>query len=327
MCGICEEGDQRSSGLMDRARRSGRAMAIQGTCCPLAAALLSLRALAGACRAASAAASADARGPGRGRRPRRGHEPGGSAGVRPARLRLPGDPRALLHGHGPGQARRGSEGAGAGGRQGARGAARTYVRGVVGAEMPASWPLAALEAQAVASRTYALTDHAGGARFDVYADTRSQVYLGTKAQTPQTNAAVAATAGQVVTYAGSPRSRTSSRAPAGRPKTCRTASRGPRRSRGWWGGGPLRPGPGAHVEREHELRHGGRAPARPGAGLLPRDRGAPPRLLAADRLGVRGGLVGRTQVSGAELASRLGLARRGRTSACAPPTARSPSRT
>jgi stage II sporulation protein D len=47
-----------------------------------------------------------------------------------------------------------------------------YVRGVVGAEMPANWPAAALQAQAVASRTYAITDHAGGARFDVYADTR-----------------------------------------------------------------------------------------------------------------------------------------------------------
>jgi stage II sporulation protein D len=80
----------------------------------------------------------------------------------------------------------------------------TYVRGVVGAEMPTGWPLAALEAQAVASRTYALTDHAGGARFDVYADTRSQVFLGAKAHTAQTNAAVAATAGQVVTYAGRP---------------------------------------------------------------------------------------------------------------------------
>jgi stage II sporulation protein D len=80
----------------------------------------------------------------------------------------------------------------------------TYVRGVVGAEMPTGWPLAALEAQAVASRTYALTDHAGGARFDVYADTRSQVFLGTKAQSAQTNAAVAATAGQVVTYGGRP---------------------------------------------------------------------------------------------------------------------------
>jgi stage II sporulation protein D len=80
----------------------------------------------------------------------------------------------------------------------------TYVRGVVGAEMPSSWPLAALEAQAVASRTYALTDHAGGARFDVYADTRSQVYLGARAHSAQTNAAVAATAGQIVTYGGQP---------------------------------------------------------------------------------------------------------------------------
>src|SRR5271167_2844869 len=79
-----------------------------------------------------------------------------------------------------------------------------YVRGVISAEVPAAWPLAALEAQAVASRTYALTDHAGGQRFDVYADTRSQVYRGVAAETPQTNAAVAATAGQVVVYNGSP---------------------------------------------------------------------------------------------------------------------------
>ena len=65
--------------------------------------------------------------------------------------------------------------------------------------MPSAWPLAALEAQAIASRTYALTDHAGGARFDVYSDTRSQVYRGVAAETAQTNAAVAATAGQIVT--------------------------------------------------------------------------------------------------------------------------------
>ncbi len=58
-----------------------------------------------------------------------------------------------------------------------------YVRGVVSAEMPSSWPLAALEAQAVASRTYALTAHAGGSRFDVYSDTRSQVYRGVAAET------------------------------------------------------------------------------------------------------------------------------------------------
>jgi SpoIID/LytB domain protein len=78
----------------------------------------------------------------------------------------------------------------------------TYVRGVVSAEMSASWPLAALEAQAVASRTYAITSDAGGARFDVYSDDRSQVYRGKAAETSRTNTAVAATAGQIVTYAG-----------------------------------------------------------------------------------------------------------------------------
>ena len=77
-----------------------------------------------------------------------------------------------------------------------------YVRGVVSAEMPASWPLAALEAQAVASRTYALTAHAGGSRFDVYSDTRSQVYRGVAAETAATNAAVSATAGQIVALRG-----------------------------------------------------------------------------------------------------------------------------
>ncbi len=79
-----------------------------------------------------------------------------------------------------------------------------YVRGVVAAEMPSSWPAAALQAQAIASRTYALTSDAGGSRFDVYSDTRSQVYDGSAAETTQTNAAVAATAGQIVTYDGQP---------------------------------------------------------------------------------------------------------------------------
>ncbi len=82
-----------------------------------------------------------------------------------------------------------------------------YVRGVVAAEMPASWPLAALEAQAIASRTYALTDDQGGARFDVYSDTRSQVYESpptAAAETAASNAAVAATAGQIVLYQGKP---------------------------------------------------------------------------------------------------------------------------
>jgi stage II sporulation protein D len=79
-----------------------------------------------------------------------------------------------------------------------------YVRGVVGAEMSPSWPMAALEAQAVASRTYALTSHAGGSRFNVYADTRSQVYRGKAAESAASNEAVQATAGEIVTYAGKP---------------------------------------------------------------------------------------------------------------------------
>jgi stage II sporulation protein D len=90
------------------------------------------------------------------------------------------------------------------GRRVVRLALERYVRGVVSAEMPSNWPLAALEAQAIASRTYALTAHAGGSRFDVYSDTRSQVYLGHAAETAQTNQAIAATAGQIVLYGGRP---------------------------------------------------------------------------------------------------------------------------
>jgi len=79
-----------------------------------------------------------------------------------------------------------------------------YVRGVVAAEMPASWAPAALEAQAVAARTYALTSNVGGDGYQLYPDTRSQMYGGVAAETPATDAAVAATSGQVVTYQGTP---------------------------------------------------------------------------------------------------------------------------
>jgi SpoIID/LytB domain protein len=79
-----------------------------------------------------------------------------------------------------------------------------YVRGVVSNESPSGWPAEALKAQAVAARTYAITTNAGGAEFDQYADTRSQMYRGAESETPSTDAAVAATAGQVVTYQGRP---------------------------------------------------------------------------------------------------------------------------
>jgi stage II sporulation protein D len=79
-----------------------------------------------------------------------------------------------------------------------------YVRGVVSGESPSGWPIEALKAQAVAARTYAITSHAGGGAFDQYADTRSQVYRGVAGETPNTDAAVQATTGQVVTYGGQP---------------------------------------------------------------------------------------------------------------------------
>jgi stage II sporulation protein D len=79
-----------------------------------------------------------------------------------------------------------------------------YVRGVVSAESPPTWPAEALRAQAVAARTYAITTSKAGAGFDQYADTRSQVYRGVAAERPTTDAAVSATRYQVVTYAGRP---------------------------------------------------------------------------------------------------------------------------
>ena len=79
-----------------------------------------------------------------------------------------------------------------------------YVRGVISVEVPASWPMAALEAQAVAARTYAITSNVNGSGYQLYSDTRSQMYGGVAAETPATDAAVAATSGQIVTYDGNP---------------------------------------------------------------------------------------------------------------------------
>lgn len=80
----------------------------------------------------------------------------------------------------------------------------SYVRGVVAGESPSSWPAEALRAQAVAARTYAITTSKNGAGFDQYADTRSQVYNGIAGERASTDAAVAATSGEVVTYKGKP---------------------------------------------------------------------------------------------------------------------------
>jgi stage II sporulation protein D len=80
-----------------------------------------------------------------------------------------------------------------------------YVRGVVARESPASWPIEALKAQAVAARTYAITtSKAKSLGFDHYPDQRSQVYDGVAAETPSTDRAVLQTRGQVVVRDGRP---------------------------------------------------------------------------------------------------------------------------
>lgn len=78
----------------------------------------------------------------------------------------------------------------------------SYLQGVVAGEMPHTWPLEALKAQAVAARSYALANLVKGKPFDLYSDVRSQVYQGVASETPRTSGAVSATAGQVVLYAG-----------------------------------------------------------------------------------------------------------------------------
>jgi stage II sporulation protein D len=77
-----------------------------------------------------------------------------------------------------------------------------YVRGVIPGEVSSSWPAEALKAQAVAARSYGLATDAGGAVFDQYAGTLSQLYKGMSAEQPTTTAAQQATAGQVVLSQG-----------------------------------------------------------------------------------------------------------------------------
>jgi stage II sporulation protein D len=77
-----------------------------------------------------------------------------------------------------------------------------YVKGVMPNEVPASWPAEELKAQAVAVRSFALTGDTDGNGFDLYSDTRSQVYEGLESEAAETNAAVSVTRGQVLMYGG-----------------------------------------------------------------------------------------------------------------------------
>ena len=80
----------------------------------------------------------------------------------------------------------------------------SYLLGVVPGEMPKDWPLDALEAQAVAARTYAIANLVEGRSFDLYSDARSQLYYGANAESPGTTRAVIETRGQVLSYNGAP---------------------------------------------------------------------------------------------------------------------------
>jgi SpoIID/LytB domain protein len=81
-----------------------------------------------------------------------------------------------------------------------------YVRGVVPAEMPASWSAEAVKSQAVAARTYATwsRDLNPSRYYQICDTTACQVYRGTTAEDRRGDAAVAATAHQILTYQGEP---------------------------------------------------------------------------------------------------------------------------
>ncbi len=92
-----------------------------------------------------------------------------------------------------------------------------YLRSVVPSEMPSSWSAEALKAQAVAARSYVMRDRLdrAGVLYDTCSTTACQVYSGAAQYTTSgtrtrtfeaasTDAAVAATAGRVVTSNGQP---------------------------------------------------------------------------------------------------------------------------
>jgi SpoIID/LytB domain protein len=82
----------------------------------------------------------------------------------------------------------------------------SYLRGVAPAELASWWKPAALQALAVAARSYAGHERAqaGGRDFDLADSTANQPYGGLAAERASTTAAVVATSNQIRTYGGSP---------------------------------------------------------------------------------------------------------------------------
>jgi stage II sporulation protein D len=185
-----------------------------------------------------------------------------------------------------------------------------YVAGVISRESPASWPLEALKAQAVAARTYAITNSKAGVGFDHYPDTRSQVYGGVAAETASTDEAVEATSGEVVTYEGEPVTTYFFSTSGGQTEDVENTSLGDEpvpwlksvedpyddvSPKHRWG--PIRMTMAAAQAELAGLVKGGLK------GVKVIERGSSPRIVAADVVGTRG----RTRVDGATLRARFGL--------------------
>jgi stage II sporulation protein D len=81
-----------------------------------------------------------------------------------------------------------------------------YLAGLINKEMVPSWPLEALKAQAVASRTYALYQARENRRrdYDLESTTQDQVYDGASSETPRSSRAVAETRNQVLAFGDRP---------------------------------------------------------------------------------------------------------------------------
>ena len=75
-----------------------------------------------------------------------------------------------------------------------------YLKSVVGSEMPKEFPLAALQAQAIAARTYALKLLDKKKSFDLHSTQASQVYLGLESETAKINRAVRSTKSLALFY-------------------------------------------------------------------------------------------------------------------------------
>jgi stage II sporulation protein D len=186
-----------------------------------------------------------------------------------------------------------------------------YVRGVIAAEMPSSWGPQALDTQAVAARTYAITTDVSGTFYNLYPDTRSQMYRGVSAETPATDAAVAATAGQVVTYKGAPVVTYFSASSGGHTENIEDAW--PGSSASPWLRGVDDPDDGAGGDPYHRwtrqlsltaaTRQLGRLVKGKLVGIRVTKHGASPRIMSAQVIGSKGS----TTVTGNQLQGAFGL--------------------